>query len=367
MAGHVTRNARGTVLGATCLAVTLTLVLSLTSALTAAAHGATAAGHRLTARDGHADLTVLTRNLDEGTDFEPVFTATTPAAFVLAATTTWQEVQASDIPGRADLVAREIAANEPDLVSLQESSVWSTGPALPATNVVFDALASLRNALAERHARYRVIAVVPEFSGGAPTALGYDVSFVDEDVLLARAGVHVSDVSTAHFANLLTIPSVAGPLTIERGWAAADVALHGRTVRFVATHLESFSPAVQAAQAAELLAGPAATGLPVVMAADFNTGPGSPAPFLPTYTGLLTTGGFTDTWTVTRPADTGYTWALHAEDPFASPTTPTKRIDLVLVRGAVEAVADWRVGTHLGRSGRWPSDHAGVVAVLDVR
>jgi hypothetical protein len=69
----------------------------------------------------------MTQNMDEGTDFGLLASATTPAQFVAAVTATYQEVQASNIPERAAGVAAEIAVARPTLVALQEVSLWRTG------------------------------------------------------------------------------------------------------------------------------------------------------------------------------------------------------------------------------------------------
>ncbi len=68
-------------------------------------------------------------------------------------------------------------------------------------------------------------------------------------------------------------PGVNG--TIFRAWMSAELTVRGRSARIIATHLESFFEPVQVAQAAELVAGPGDTSLPVVIAGDHNTGPGS--------------------------------------------------------------------------------------------
>jgi hypothetical protein len=311
-------------------------------------------------------LTVMTRNMDEGTDFGPLVKAKTYGQFLTAAATAWEEVEASDIPQRAAGIADEIVAAKPDLVSIEEASVWRTGPLLgSASTVIYDALASLLKALAADDAKYRLVAIEPEFDLEGPTSLGYDVRVNDEDAILARSDLRLSGMRSGHFHNELTLTPVGVTETILRGWTSVDVMVGGKTVRYVETHLESFSNSVQKAQAGELLAGPAHTTLPVILGCDCNTGPG----VTPTYRYLLSKGGFTDTWTVTNPNSRGFTWPLHKEDPYVATATPTERIDLVLVRGAITPVTDKLIGnTHasLTTSGLWPSDHAGVLATLTV-
>jgi endonuclease/exonuclease/phosphatase family metal-dependent hydrolase len=315
-------------------------------------------------------LTVMTRNLDAGTDYGPVFAATTPLGFLQATTSVWQEVQASNIPERMAGIAAEIAATAPDVVSLQEVTLFRTGPfslsGIPqASTVVYDQLASLVSALAADGVHYRVVRVLDEFDVEAPTLLGYNVRATDRDAMLARSDLSakvlsVSNVQAARYVSLLSVPILGNSVSVVRGWISADVTSLGRTTRVIATHLDT-AVAVATAQAQELLNGPASTGLPVIVAADFNTGPGVSATY-----GVLLAGGLTDTWSATRAIDPGLTWALHDEDPTDASATPSIRIDLVLERGLTPKAA-FQVGAttaDLTPSGLWPSDHAGVLASL---
>jgi endonuclease/exonuclease/phosphatase family metal-dependent hydrolase len=309
-------------------------------------------------------ITVMTQNLDEGTDFTPLLTATTPAEFQAAALATLAEVFASDIPDRASQVAAEIAGANPALVSLQEVSSWQT----PLGTI--DALPALLGSLSADGARYTAAAVLPEFTATVTLPGVGTVTFLDRDVLLVRTAplvlFSVVNIQSNHFTTLLTVPTLLGSLTETRGWISADVSVLGRTIRFIATHLEGAYPPVQSAQAGELLPGPANTSLPVILAGDLNTGPLFSGGYAtPTYTQLLS-GGFTDTWSATNPTVPGMTNPLHAEDPYG-PSIPFQRIDLVLVGGGLIPAADTLVGTSPSpTSGLWPSDHAGVVATLRI-
>ena len=313
-------------------------------------------------------LTVMTRNLDAGTDYGPVFAATTPFGFLQATTSVWQEIQASNIPERMAGIAAEIAATAPDIVSLQEVTLFRTGPfsfsGIPqASTVVYDQLGSLVSALAADGVHYQVVRVLDEFDVEAPTLLGYDVRATDRDAMLMRSDLSakvlsVSNVQAAPYVSLLSVPILGSPVSVVRGWISADFTSLGRTTRVIATHLDTVT-AVATAQAQELLSGPGSTSLPVIVAADFNTGPGVSSTY-----GVLLGGGLTDTWSATKPSDPGLTWALHDEDPTNASATPSIRIDLVLERG-VTPKADLLVGAttaDLTPSGLWPSDHAGVVA-----
>ena len=315
-------------------------------------------------------LSVMTRNLDLGSDLEPVLSATDGPSFVLGVATVYDEVAASNIPERADGIAAEIAQNMPLVVSLQEVSLIQLLDASGSTVVnQIDQLGELRSALAHRGLNYALAVDNHEFdvtvpSVPDPSGAGHLVRLVDQDVILTRADLPANQFSTAHpasghFANVVTLPTPVGGVPSTRGWASVDVTRNGTTVRVIDTHLENLSPAIGAAQAGELLAGPANTSLPVVVAADLNSGPGTSMDAYSTLTAALT-----DSWTATRPHDAGLTWALFGEDNLPRETTPSIRIDVVLARGLVP-VTDVLVGLDdLTPSGLHPSDHAGVLARL---
>jgi len=330
----------------------------------------------------------MTRNLDEGTDFGPIFQATTLQDFAIQVAAAYLEVQASNIPERAAAIADEIAAQQPYLVGLQEVSVWSTGPLfMHADTETFNALRSLLTALAARGLQYTVIAILKEFEAEAPSALGIEIGFADFDVLIARTDLSVSELKVSniqaqHFLTNLVIPNpILGPVTIPHGWISVDGKLRGKNFRFITTHLEGFHPAVQAAQASELVQGPGNTDLPVIIAGDLNTAPlasfgvpgcpppgGSPATN-PAYN-IIASAGFADAWVILHPSDSGFTWPLHCEDPFTPFTTPDQRLDLVLFRDGhkgLDALTTDLIGdkpSDLTPSGLWPSDHAGLASVF---
>jgi endonuclease/exonuclease/phosphatase family metal-dependent hydrolase len=338
--------------------------------------------------NGDRVLPIMTRNMDEGTDFAPIFQATTPQDFATQVAAAYLEVQASNIPERAAGIADEIAAKQPYLVGLQEVSIWRTGPLfMHADTVTFNALQSLLTALAARGQHYTVIATLKEFEAEAPSALGIQIGFADFDVLIARTELSVSELKVAniqaqHFVANLTFPNpILGSVTIPRGWISVDGKLRGKNFRFITTHLEGFDPTVQAAQALELVRGPGDTDLPVIIAGDLNTAPlasfgvpgcplpgGSPATN-PAYS-IVASAGFADAWVISHPNDAGFTWPLHCEDPLTPVTTPNQRLDLVLFQSGhkdLDALKTDRIGdttSDLTPSGLWPSDHAGLASVF---
>ncbi|MFD0266970.1 endonuclease/exonuclease/phosphatase family protein [Streptomyces sp. NPDC127106] len=332
----------------------------------------------------------MTRNLYLGADLAPVLAATSPQGLVAAVTAAYANVQATNFPERAEALADEIADGDPHLVGVQEAVLWrSQTPAGPgsATHVEYDFLKILLDELTARGKHYAAVATVTvgsdfEAPRSTPTGL-QDIRLTDRDVLLARTDLPAREFSVANaqaavFQNFVPIcrPALGcppnPPIQLRRGWVAADATVHGRTTRVVTTHLEPLVPAVQEAQTGELLAGPLNTTLPTVLLGDLNSAAGgvgaTPGTNTQSYNRLLAA-GFTDAWTATRPRKLGFT-CCQAADLRNSASNLTQRIDYVLFRGDIKALATNRVGETLAdrtTSGLWPSDHAGVSSVLQLR
>jgi endonuclease/exonuclease/phosphatase family metal-dependent hydrolase len=316
---------------------------------------------------------IMTQNMDEGTDFVELVSAQSPAEFVAAVTTTYQNILATKPAERAAAIAREIARERPDLVALQEATILRTAPAAPATTVQMDLLQSLVAALATLGERYAIVAIVPDLDAEAPSTLGFDVRITTQDAILLRkngalgaAGVIGNQVQRYLTGEVFQTP--VGPFVLPRGWASIDVSLGSVAFRFATTHLATSEP-TQLAQMKELLLNFGATTLPVVMAGDFNARADAPQdPTFQTYQAAISA-GFVDAWSKTHPFDPGST-CCQAPDLLNARSTLNQRIDLVLFRGAVSIVDIHLIGAKGGDrtpSGLWPSDHAGVVATLQFR
>ena len=220
---------------------------------------------------------VMTQNMDEGTDFLELIAATSFQDFLKAVTTTYENILGTKPAERAAAMAREIAKARPDLVGLQEASILRTGPItqppVPATSVQMDLLQSLLSELKKLGQHYDVVAIVPGVDAQAPSTLGLEVRITTQDAIIARRDLeHLTlQVQVQRFLTNLTIDTPVGQITIPRGWASIDAMIRGRPLRFVTTHLEPNSPAVQKAQAIELVANASdTTTFPVVFAGDFN-------------------------------------------------------------------------------------------------
>jgi endonuclease/exonuclease/phosphatase family metal-dependent hydrolase len=329
--------------------------------------------------NGRGNLRVMTYNMYAGTSYVEALRATNFPELLAAVTTTLNNVRASNPPERAAAVAREIGKAQPDLISIQEAAQWVTCPtvnfqscsALPTLE--FDLLQLLMQALEQQGQHYKIVVATTTFTLAAPSSGGLLVQATDRLAVLARTDLNpnqfqISNVQTASYFATFT-PTVTGiPFPVHRAWASVDVTFHDGSMRFIATHLESAHPSFTDAQAAELIAGPANTSLPVVIAMDSNTNPDQPAdPTSATYQKFLTS-GFTDAWTAANPFDAGFTWGDYSTQPI-SLFIATVRNDLILVRGGIGVkAADLFGADPASRTphGLWPSDHLGVGARLEL-
>ncbi len=346
--------------------------------LVAAVIGVLAVGPAVSGLGPHVvHVRAMSRNLYVGADLTPAFGARTFGEFVAVVTAIYAKVVATNIPERMERLGDEIASFSPEVVGLQEVVLWRSqtpadfSPVPNAVDVEFDFLQLLLDALAARGHPYRAVAVVTNVDVESPrvTATGLqDIRLTDRDVLLVRADLpakHLSaaNVRSANFRTNLVITTPLFSITLLRGWVAADVTVRGETVRIINTHLEAFHPVINAVQGGEVLAGPAATGLPVVLLGDLNSAAdGSTSA---TYGNFLAA-GYGDAWAVRRPGDPGLT-CCHSDDLRNPVSTFTMRIDYVMFRGAFGVGPVWLFGEEPADrtpSGLWPSDHAGVAAMF---
>lgn len=329
---------------------------------------------------GQRAVMVMTRNVSDGVDGElsPVATATSFGDLLAKVAAVYQAYFTRNFPERAAALAAEIEAVRPDLIGLQEAVLVRTqappdGPASRATTVAVDYVRILLDALAARGLHYRVVGQSINFDAELPSALGIDVRHTDREVILARtdlkaADLKLSNAQVGNFVTNCTVPSpVAGPITFRRGWVAVDVKTRGKSFRLISTHLDRaclpFTSAIQRAQAAELLNGPAAIELGVVLVGDLNSpGDGSGV----TYNDMLAA-GFADA--AVEAGLGGFPTCCQAADLVNPISMLNTRIDFVLFRGAFAGLGADIVGDNPADrtpSGLWPSDHAGVAAKLEL-
>jgi endonuclease/exonuclease/phosphatase family metal-dependent hydrolase len=346
------------------LAATLTAL-----AVLLASSGATPAE----ARTDHRSLRVMTWNLYLGADLGPALQPRiTEEQFLTAVANIYAASRATNFDARAEAIADEIEAKDPDLIGLQEVSRWETsGPGTPPTE---DFLEVLQEALTARGMNYAVASVSTNARVGpvpltSPCELtgACRVTFTDRDVVLVNEDTRRLrwwNPQHGNFAAQISFtPPGAAPVSFNRGWASIDGQFRGRRFHFVTTHLEtSVASDVQQAQAAELLAGPAFGPGADFVVGDINSA--ADGSTTPTY--ALLTGQLRDAWSVRRK-QLGYTCCQ--PPTLDNPTSQlTRRIDVILTRGARPVRA--RVVGNVPFAATpplWASDHAGVVAALQLR
>lgn len=215
----------------------------------------------------------------------------------------WEQVAATNFDERVGLLAQEAAAAEPHVIGIQEATTWSCRPKpwnAPVT--VFDFTEQFLAATAEAGVPY----AVAEFEGATAWNPGYsippipllttvtdpetfqplfgadtaDCGFVIGDALLVRQDIagDVVAVGTGEYEDRHAVAPVV--FTIDRGYAWADIAIAGTTIRAVTTHLESvWNPdamVTSASQAQQLVEDLSATTVPTIVIGDFNADPRDP-------------------------------------------------------------------------------------------
>jgi hypothetical protein len=355
-------------------------------------------------------VTVMSRNVYLGADINRPVTAALTAqaqgktgpeilvALAHATHVTRDIVDRTSFPVRARLLADEIARTGPNLIGLQEVALWRSGPlqlnqvGVPdATTVDYDFLQILLDALDVRGEHYRAVSIgdradveAPSFTGspfdGTMSADARDVRLTMRDVVLiqVKGGLKTQATGDKVYQHNLVVNAAGASFRFDRGYQWVDVRAGSTKLRFVNTHLESFSSDLALAQAAELLTA-TATDRSTVLVCDCNSDPLNSSikptdqvPHRAPYELITGPGGFTDEWLRWAPAEAGWTSGLSelVNDPTAAGFD--HRIDMVFGRtagGGPLAVDRGEVtGTDVvdrdPATGLWPSDHGGVVLRL---
>jgi endonuclease/exonuclease/phosphatase family metal-dependent hydrolase len=322
--------------------------------------------------------TVMTYNVNEGTDFLQVVGAQNLQQFLLGVGEILTQVQGTNPPERMQAIVRQVLDVQPELLSLQEVDQWSTGTFDPiagtcgAMTLQYDMLQELLSALAAQGGHYGIAVQVtqnafPPTPGLIPPSNYVCVAVTDYNVVLARTDLpswifQWSNPQSGQFVNELVLPTPIGPVPYPRAWASVDAKFFGHSFHYINTHLESFDANVRELQGGELRAGPANTSLPLIIAMDSNA-QAFPLPQDPTYVDFMSA-GYSDVWSQIFPKRAGLTCCQDEADN--NPVSQLyQRIDLVLTRGRVTPLGIERIGAN-SRSrlpdGLWPSDHTAVLA-----
>lgn len=325
--------------------------------------------------DNDAAVTIMTQNMDSGTDLGFILdSGGTPESV----DQTLAEIQASDIPGRAELLAEKIADEQPDIVALEEVTLWRTGPTpKTATDVLYDQLELLLSALAAEGVQYNVVAVNTLTDLALPGSTDYALRLTDRDALLVRSDLRPPAFRLFFVHSRIYRAALGfGKIPVYQGWISADVRVGNRLFHLASTHLESpvqginIATEIQVAQAKQLIYSLRNLEIPVVLCGDFNSDANfGDGPDATPSAGLIEAAGYADTWGIANPGDPGNTWPLYLEDqyppPFYVPYTPFERIDLFFSRG-MDIIEAHRVFAPAppGSVPPYGSDHTGVIATF---
>jgi endonuclease/exonuclease/phosphatase family metal-dependent hydrolase len=306
-------------------------------------------------------VSVMTRNVFLGADLPPLAVAKPGADFEQKAGAMLAEVTAGDPNGRMKAIGAEIAKARPDLVGLQEVSLWRTGPKgdpAPATDVRFDFLGGIRKELARRHRHYRVAVRKYGLNVEGPTNQGVDVRLTLGDVILVRKGVKVSHARGGIFTHQLHFQTQAlGDVNTSRSWNSLDAVVRGARFHFVNTHLEAYSTDLRLQQAKELVAGPLKSRRPTILVGDLNSGPTLPVladrpPFA-----AIADAGF-------KARRTGRSSCCF--DDLTRDAGWNHNVDWIMSKPGLKLLRSSITGREKTPTGLHPSDHGGVVSVLRV-
>jgi len=322
--------------------------------------------------------TVMTYNVNEGTDFLQVVSAQDLQQFLLGVGQVLTQVQGTNPPERMQAVAGQILEVQPELLSLQELDQWYTGTFDPIAGTCgtmtpeYDMLQELIGALAAQGGHYEIAVQVtqnsfPPTPGLIPPANYICVAVNDYNVVLARTDLpswvfQWSNPQSGQFVNELVLRTPVGPVPYPRAWASVDAQFFGHSLLYINTHLESFDANIRELQGGELRAGPANTSLPLIIAMDSNA-QAFPLPQDPTYVDFVSA-GYNDVWSKLFSRIAGLTCCQDEADN--NPVSELyQRIDLVLTHGKVTPWEELLIGAN-PRSrlpdGLWPSDHAALEA-----
>jgi endonuclease/exonuclease/phosphatase family metal-dependent hydrolase len=219
---------------------------------------------RAIARRDRGKVGVMTRNLYLGADLGPAIRAASLQDFINANGEIMRDVDTNNYPVRAKGLAGEIKAKSPDLVGLQEVSLWRTGPTGPPRNkpgsppesftaktVTYDYLNLLMKELNKDKKRYRVVQVTTEFDFEGPANYDNDEIGIGElngrltmrDAIIAKVGTEIK-IRNSTGGNYSTFynPVISGlPVAVDRGWGSVEAKVRNSPwFKFVNTHFEAF-------------------------------------------------------------------------------------------------------------------------------
>ena len=324
--------------------------------------------------------TVMSYNVYLGANLQPLFGENDPIKLIGKAAAIFAHLDQVDFRVRAVAIAQQIIEQDPDVVALQEVSLWQTAPSSNPSQLTtrYDFLQILLDELERQGHPFRAVSVNPNFTGMLPIDfVGTLGRFTDRNAIIVPADVPVTELMTSNpaqevYDRTLDVPIGGMTLHGQRGWASIDVLFHGSQFRFFDTHFEAFDPDVRKDQVAELVQIMSSSPHPVVLAGDINLFPRDVRPLDDAAWKLLSGAGFRDAWVVAECFEPRYT-AGQTDDLDNVPSILDNTVDFVLFdkdfeTKPVEQSCDIAGEELDDRTSTvpalWPSDHAAVAVDL---
>jgi len=321
MEKEVSTMIRKTMLGRRSLAGVRSALVALLVAAFAVATGLVPASATAAApAQAERRFAVMTYNVYLGANLQPLFAPVSdPLELIQRARDIFDHLDKVDFNVRAVAIAEQIIENHPDVVALQEVSLWRTALRSAPTEITvrYDFLQILLDQLARQGHPYRTVSVSENFSGRLPISLTTDGLYTDRNAIIVPVDEAVSELITSNpmdgvFETSFPVSIGGNPIEVTRGWASTDVTIRGKTYRFFDTHVEAFDGRVRLGQVNELVRIMSESPHPVVLAGDINLYPIDVRPEDATTWDVLTRSGFADAW------------VRHiASDPASRPGRPT--------------------------------------------
>ncbi len=319
-----------------------------------------------------------------GIGFLSEYDLTDPEERAAAFSQVLDEFQQTEFVTRIRGMAKVIAAEEPDVIGLQEvmSIVLTRGTDDPSDDQpLAEFLDFLLDAIElEGGPRYRAFSHVLNEIGGEFDLLGglQDFVFREGNAILVHPDWKVEATKETLYDALFlvgTLPGPAGPVDFYYGRGAQFVRISrgGVTAGLFNTHIEAQTPPDsqlkrdQTSELVQFIQEQSGVGDTLFLFADMNSTPGSKVD------GLVRGAGFLDAFVQAGQGD-GLT-CCQADDLSNSANQATERIDYVYVRPGASPSVPAVIGTRLvmdkrvpranGSGEIWLSDHFGVLADLE--
>ena len=377
-------------------------------------------------------ITVMSRNIYLGADVGVALELI--PNFPKAAQFMWDQVKKTDFATRAPKLARESAQDRPEIIGVQEATIWYCKKDLFSDKVeVFNFLDQFISATKASGVGYSLATAngVEAFNPGYSIAaipyvtkvrdpevfnpiFGQDTAscgFTIGDALLVRDDVKDRIIQVGNTEYDATYSIVPTLMTIYRGYTWADFKVQDSVVRLITTHLESIwdenKVPNSALQAQQLVADLKDAKMPIVIMGDFNADYRDPRPQgepnpgeQPVASETCPTPGGAKCNAYSTMIEAGFenaspdaknpryfTWGASAllngpdkkraldAKKFGNQYGFTDRLDYIFTKNVYATVSSkiignvWPDGSGVWDCGKdkcFPSDHAGVVATIEL-